>query len=142
MDLPMVVSAGNTGSDLSKSREMISLIAQFPNVLIVTSTDDKDARPFIANYGMNVVQIAAPGEGVFTTLPGNRYDFQSGTALAAAQAAGAIALAKASFFGKYSSAELVRILSADGGDSIESMQYDTTSGARLNVSKYLGALSR
>ena len=141
-DIPLVVSAGNTGSDLGKSREMVALIAQSPNVLIVTSSDENDARPFIANFGMNVVQIAAPGEGVYTTLPGNRYDYQSGTAIAAAQAAGAIALAKASFFGKYSSAELVRVLTADGGDPIESMQYDTTSGARLNVSKYLSALAR
>lgn len=137
-DIPIIISAGNMGASLQQNRQpVLDVIAQFSNVLIVTSVDSNDRRPFIANYGMALVGTAAPGENVLSTLPNNRYGFESGTALAAAQVAGAVSLALANYSGRINSTKIIRTLVTTGGDSLPEMQFETTGGNRLNISKFM-----
>lgn len=51
---------------------------------------------FATNYGPRI-DLAAPGVGIFSTLPGGAYGARSGTSAAAAHVAGAAALVKANF---------------------------------------------
>lgn len=57
------------------------------NFLLVGSTShklDKSFKSYFSNYGENDVDIFAPGENIYTTLPKNKYKNDSGTSLASA----------------------------------------------------------
>lgn len=45
-----------------------------------------------SNYGNESVDLFAPGEDIYSTLPGNKYGFRSGTSMAAPVASGVAAL--------------------------------------------------
>jgi subtilisin family serine protease len=66
------------------------------NEICVTATNDKDELPPWANYGPQFVQLAAPGESIFSTLAGaagaENYGYLSGTSMSAAEVSGAAAL--------------------------------------------------
>lgn len=141
LKIPVVISAGNQGADLSASKDVIQSLASLENAVIVTSVDENDKRPFVSNYGMKTVHLAAPGEKVLTTAPGNKYEVQSGTVLAAAHVAGALAIASSKFHGRYQSVEILKaLLSEGGGDRVENLMFETLSGNRLNIAKFLKIL--
>ena len=81
----LVASAGNEG------KNMAVYPASYPNVIGVGSTSDLDLRSTFSNYGA-VVTLAAPGEGVITTYPQNRYAAGWGTSFSAPLVAGGAAL--------------------------------------------------
>ncbi len=80
----VVASAGNDGSDNDQtphypsSYELDNLIS----VAALNLTED-DLLP-ASNYGLISVDLAAPGERIMSTLPGNEFGFKSGTSMAAA----------------------------------------------------------
>jgi subtilisin family serine protease len=140
-NVPLVVGAGNSGMNLNNENHLIRTLSRFRNVLVVTSVDENDRRPFIANYGMSAVHTAAPGENVMTTLPGGQYGLASGTHIAAAHVAGAMALAISKHYGRYSTGELFRLLLSErGSDPLSGMEFETRSGNRLNIQKFISVL--
>ena len=67
------------------------------NFLIsVTNTTSADVKYTDAGYGVNTIDIGAPGEGIYSTLPNNTYGNDAGTSMATPQVAGVIALMYAS----------------------------------------------
>ena len=62
------------------------------SVMGVASTTDWDTRSSFSNYGNTDVWIAAPGEYVITTFPGNTYASASGTSFSSPMGAGTAAL--------------------------------------------------
>jgi hypothetical protein len=95
----VVAAAGNDGSNVA------TYPASFPGVIGVAATNRADTDAWYSNYG-SYVDISAPGgssdpsrpqDGIYSTLPGNRYGFIDGTSMAAPFVAGAAAVIKGRF---------------------------------------------
>jgi len=83
----LVASAGN--DDVSWAHYP----SDYSSVMSVGATDENNERAFFSNWGTNV-DVMAPGLGIYSTIPGNDYDYKSGTSMSCPHVAGVAALAK------------------------------------------------
>jgi subtilisin family serine protease len=58
----------------------------------VAATNNKGIRSLFSNFGNSLVTLAAPGEGVITTYPGQHYAQVWGTSFSAPLVSGAASL--------------------------------------------------
>ena len=110
-------------------------------MLSVTATNNADIRTFSA-YGLEEVDLGAPGEDVYTTALGGGYTFTSGTSFASPTVAGIIALLYAAPCSNLMSivkadpaegALLIRDYIFEGVDPVENLMNETKYGGRANV---------
>ncbi|MDE5781426.1 MAG: S8 family serine peptidase, partial [Lachnospiraceae bacterium] len=92
-----VVASGNYSSDLGGGIDL-EKVEQYPasfnykNVITVANLSDDMKIAYNSNYGKNTVDIGAPGEFIYSTLPKNRYGFMSGSSQAAPIVSGILAM--------------------------------------------------
>jgi len=101
-DVLFVHAAGNDGANLDDPAN-----PNFPNdqinngpeiadnVVTVGALSSKYGSEMVAvfsNYGDINVDVFAPGDEIYSTMPGNEYDYQGGTSMAAPAVAGVAAL--------------------------------------------------
>jgi len=86
-----VASVGN------ESHKALVFPASLGNVVGVASTTLNNYRSAFSNYGADLVTVAAPGEALVTTYPGNHYAQVWGTSFSAALVSGGVALLEANF---------------------------------------------
>jgi subtilisin family serine protease len=84
-----VICASSVGN---QGKEMLVYPAAFANVMGVAATTNEDKRSEISNFGVDVVSLAAPGEGIITLYPGGNYAAAFGTSFSTAFVSGAAAL--------------------------------------------------
>jgi subtilisin family serine protease len=89
-----VAAAGNESSDNDASPRYPSGY-DLPNVISVAASDSNDRLAYFSNYGPATVDLAAPGQSIYSTWPGNSYRSESGTSMAAPHVTGTVALALA-----------------------------------------------
>jgi subtilisin family serine protease len=91
----VVCAAGNGGRDDDVQPAFPASFA-YPNVISVAATRRDGSLSPLSNYGRTTVDIAASGEGILSTAMGAGYERRSGTSMAAATVAGALALMSSS----------------------------------------------
>ncbi|MCZ2828144.1 S8 family serine peptidase [Modestobacter sp. VKM Ac-2986] len=68
--------------------------AELDGVVTVSSTTSTGARSSFSNYGEGVIDVAAPGSRILSTVTGSGYGLKSGTSMASPHVAGVVALLK------------------------------------------------
>jgi len=114
----MVHAAGNDGADLSKTKSYPSPVyldgGRPQNWIEVGASSwkggDSLAAPF-SNYGREQVDVFAPGVDILSSIPGNRYERDSGTSMAAPVVTGLAALVL-SYYPNLTAGDLKRIIMA------------------------------
>ena len=91
-----VISAGNgdeTGKGINTDLQPVYPAAYASgNIISVANLSLTGALAESSNYGAASVDIAAPGTYILSTIPGNRFDFLTGTSMAAPMVTGVCAM--------------------------------------------------
>lgn len=138
-DILFVTAAGNTGDNNDDPA-----VARFPctynraNEICVTASDQNDALPSWANYGVTTVDLAAPGNHIYSTLRNGTYGIVDGGSMASPQVAGAAALILST--GSYTTAQLkAQIL--NNVDPVPALAGKVRTGGRLDICKAIPSCS-
>ncbi|NLV27874.1 MAG: S8 family serine peptidase [Methanomicrobiales archaeon] len=91
-DALFICSAGNEGYD-TDSIPQYPASYDCPNILSVGSTDKADHLSWFSNYGAVTIDLMAPGDEIYSTVPGT-YDYKSGTSMAVGFVSGTAGLIK------------------------------------------------
>lgn len=107
-----VAAAGNSNYDLANkttdngspndttpvprqiNNDCLDMPTELPGVITVASTTQARARSSFSNFGLNKIDVAAPGSSILSTLPGGGYGNMSGTSMASPHVTGIAALMK------------------------------------------------
>jgi subtilisin family serine protease len=104
------------------------------NVVCVAATTSADALASFSNYGANTVDLAAPGVGILSTVPGSYQTF-NGTSMATPHVAGVAALILS--LNPFASAVAVRQALLSGIDIRPGLAGLVATGGRLNAWRLL-----
>ena len=136
--ITVVVASGNNGGDNDAVPRYPSSYA-FSNIIAVAGSDTSDNLLGFSNYGATSVDLAAPGAGILSTVPGGGYAAISGTSMAAPHVTGPVALLAS----VRPNASVAQIRSAILGsvDAVPALAGKVATGGRLNAFAALGRIT-
>src|SRR5207245_8172216 len=97
-----------------------------------------DSLASFSDYGVNSVDLAAPGVGILSTVPSAAYAYFSGTSMATPHVSGAAALALST---GYQSVWTLKATILAAVDPLASLAGRVATGGRLDVCKAIPACS-
>jgi len=134
-----IAAAGNGGSDSvgdnNDATPEYPASYDVPNVVSVAASNDTDRLAAFSNFGASSVDLAAPGVGILSTLPGETYGRYSGTSMATPHVAGVAALLK-SWNCSYTDEEMKNQI-LQYADPRDGLQGKTVTGGRLDANAAL-----
>ncbi len=132
----LAFAAGNSAGD-DDNDETANYPAGYriDNIVAVASTDPEDQLASSSNYGATTVLLAAPGVNIYSTLPGSKYGWQSGTSMACPFVAGTAA----QIWARHPTWSYLQVRKAlhDSVDVLTQLSGKVISGGRVNVFKAL-----
>ena len=133
----LVVAAGNNGDDIEKD-PLYPASYTDSNILAVAATTDEDELASFSNYGDVTVDVAAPGDSIYSTYLGGGYKTLSGTSMASPYVAGSAAMLRK----QESNATYGQLRKAlrEKVDKPPALQGKVVYNGRLNVQKALSAI--
>ena len=131
-----VFAAGNNGRNIDAAPFYPASYTN-PTILSVAASDQSDDRAAFSNYGVNGVDIAAPGVSILSTIRSSdsSYGFLSGTSMATPHVAGAAALLAA--YKPELSAVSLKATLLNSVDQLANWNGIVRSGGRLNIANAL-----
>jgi thermitase len=131
----VICSAGNTAAN-SDVYPVYPAAYSSNNIISVAATDYHDKLASFSNYGMNSVDLAAPGVSIYSTTPSGGYKYLNGTSMATPYVSGVAALVKSQYPSMTGAQIKSKIL--DNCDILSSLSGKVATGGRLNAAKALG----
>ncbi len=133
-DILFVAAAGNNNSNNDLS-PFYPASYGLENMITVASSTNQDVRSGFSNFGVNSVDLAAPGSVILSTLPAfvspSGYGFFNGTSMASPHVAGVAALVASAVPGIDTT--LIKEAILAGVDPLASLQGLVATGGRLNA---------
>lgn len=130
-----VAAAGNERSN-SDEKKYYPADYGLPNIVSVTAIDKKKKVLPSSNWGIKTVQIAAPGNEIYSTLPNGQYGYMTGTSQATAFVSGVAALVMANNSELKKADKVIKYLTQTG-DIDPDLEGKTLYARRLNTYKAL-----
>lgn len=134
-----VAAAGNERSN-SDQHHYYPADYKLKNIISVTAIDPSTEVLSSSNFGVDTVDIAAPGQNILSTLPHNSYGYMTGTSQATAFVTGAAALVMA--HKQAFKAEDVKKYILSTGDAQPQLMAKTRTSRQLNLYKALTILDQ
>ena len=126
-----VAAAGNSGVDIEAEPEYPAAFG-LPTQITVGASTSNDRMAIFSNYSYSLVNIMAPGVGIWSTYPGNSTQSMNGTSMASPFVAGAAAV----LFGARPNATPQQVKSALLA-SVDAGPFQVETRGRLNLRKAL-----
>lgn len=133
----VVAAAGNSSSNNDLDPAYPASF-DLDNIISVAATTHTDQMAGFSNYGVESVDLGAPGESILSTRMGGGYMTMSGTSMAAPHVTGAAALLKA--FNPLARVPDLRNALLEGVDPLPPLQGRVATGGRLNANNAVGSM--
>lgn len=134
-----VAAAGNERSN-SDQHHYYPADYKLKNIISVTAIDPSTQVLASSNYGIETVDLAAPGQNILSCLPGNAYGYMTGTSQATAFVSGAAVLVMA-HKQNFDPVDVKKYILATG-DAQTELAAKTRTSRKLNLYKALTILDR
>ncbi|EAZ81655.1 S8 family peptidase [Algoriphagus machipongonensis] len=122
-DVLFVQAAGNDGIDLDSPENPVfpndhksqtqEFVDNYLTIGALTPMFGENMVASFSNYGKENVDIFAPGDEIYSTMPDNQYEFQGGTSMAAPAVTGLAAMIR-SYFPDLSAAQVKQVIMDSG----------------------------
>ncbi len=129
-----VAAAGNSARD-NDAKPAYPASFKVDSIVSVAASDSSDRVASFSNYGCTTVDLAAPGVGILSTLPADRFASKSGTSMATPHVSGVASLIAAREPSLGYKAIKARLLASV--DPVAAMSGTSVTGGRLNARKAL-----
>jgi subtilisin family serine protease len=129
-----VTAAGNSNLNID-TNAVYPANYDVDNIIVVGASSTSDSRSSYSNYGTINVDLSAPGDNIYSTIPNASFAFYSGTSMATPHVAGTAALLWDA--ANTSSYIQIKAMILDSVDKVNSLSGYSKTGGRLNVERAL-----
>lgn len=132
-----IAAAGNFTTNLDTVTDYPT---KYPlsSIITVAATDNQDKLAGFSNWGVQSVDVGAPGVDIYSTVIGGGYEHSDGTSMATPHVVGVAALVWSA--NSNLSASQVKSIVLSSGDPISALAGKTLSGKRINAAAALRAV--
>lgn len=136
----VIVAAGNEREDMDKpGNSYYPCNYHLSNIICVGNIDSKGEIPASSNKGIKFVHVFAPGQDIYSTVPGGGFGKMTGTSQSTAFVSGVAALILSQ--NPELKPEQVKNLIMNTSDKVESLKYECLSQGKVNAAAALAGLT-